>query len=146
MTEVLNQLFIGGAWVDAADGATMPVDDPATGEILSHVADAGAKDARLAEEAAVQAQAAWARTAPRARSEILRRAHEIILERTDELAHLMTSEMGKPLAEARGEVAYAAEFFRWFSEEAVRIDGGAARCPTAATACSSPAARSAPAC
>ena len=124
MTEVLTQLFIGGAWVDAADGATMAVDDPATGEILCHVADAGPKDARLAEEAAVQAQAEWARTAPRARSEILRRAHELILERTDELAHLMTSEMGKPLAEARGEVAYAAEFFRWFSEEAVRIDGG----------------------
>ncbi|MYS93707.1 MULTISPECIES: aldehyde dehydrogenase family protein, partial [Streptomyces] len=81
MTEVLTQLFIGGAWVDAADGATMPVDDPATGEILCHVADAGPKDARLAEEAAVQAQAEWARTAPRARSEILRRAHELILER-----------------------------------------------------------------
>ncbi|MGP3989818.1 NAD-dependent succinate-semialdehyde dehydrogenase [Streptomyces sp. 3N207] len=124
MTDTPTQLFIGGSWVDAADGATMPVDNPATGEILCHIADAGLKDARLAEEAAVQAQEEWARTAPRARSEILRRAYEIILERTDELAHLMTSEMGKPLAEARGEVAYAAEFFRWFSEEAVRIDGG----------------------
>ncbi|MYS51299.1 aldehyde dehydrogenase family protein, partial [Streptomyces sp. SID6013] len=119
-----TQLFLGGAWVDAADGAVMPVDDPATGEILAHVADAGPEDARLAEEAAVQAQGEWARTAPRARSEILRRAYEIILERTDALARLMTSEMGKPLTEARGEVAYAAEFFRWFSEEAVRIDGG----------------------
>lgn len=124
MTDTPTQLFVGGAWVDAADGAVMLVDDPATGEILAHVADAGPKDARLAEEAAVQAQQEWARTAPRARSEILRRAYEIILERTDELARLMTSEMGKPLAEARGEVAYAAEFFRWFSEEAVRIDGG----------------------
>ncbi|KUO02752.1 NAD-dependent succinate-semialdehyde dehydrogenase [Streptomyces caeruleatus] len=124
MTDTPTQLFIAGAWADASDGATMPVDDPATGEILCHVADAGPKDARLAEEAAVGAQQAWARTAPRVRSEILRRAHEIILERTDELAHLMTSEMGKPLAEARGEVAYAAEFFRWFSEEAVRVDGG----------------------
>ncbi|WP_369243857.1 NAD-dependent succinate-semialdehyde dehydrogenase [Streptomyces sp. R41] len=124
MTDVPKQLFIGGAWVDAADGATMPVDDPATGEILCHVADAGTKDARLAEDAAVHAQEEWARTAPRARSEILRRAYEIILDRTDDLALLMTSEMGKPLAEARGEVAYAAEFFRWFSEEAVRIDGG----------------------
>jgi succinate-semialdehyde dehydrogenase/glutarate-semialdehyde dehydrogenase len=92
--------------------------------VLCHVADAGPKDARLAEDAAAQAQEEWARTAPRARSEILRRAYELILERTDELAHLMTAEMGKPLAEARGEVAYAAEFFRWFSEEAVRIDGG----------------------
>ncbi|WP_406174923.1 NAD-dependent succinate-semialdehyde dehydrogenase [Streptomyces canus] len=129
MTDTPTQLFIGGAWLDAADGATMPVDDPATGEILCHVADAGPKDARLAEAAAVQTQEEWARTAPRARSEILRRAYEIILERTDELAHLMTAEMGKPLAEARGEVAYAAEFFRWFSEEAVRIDGGAGILP-----------------
>jgi succinate-semialdehyde dehydrogenase/glutarate-semialdehyde dehydrogenase len=122
--DVPKQLFIGGSWRDAADGATMTVDDPATGEIIAHVADAGPKDARLAEDAAVEAQEEWSRTAPRARSEILRRAYEIILSRTDELALLMTSEMGKPLAEARGEVAYAAEFFRWFSEEAVRIDGG----------------------
>jgi succinate-semialdehyde dehydrogenase/glutarate-semialdehyde dehydrogenase len=129
MTDTPTQLFIGGAWVDAADGATLPVDDPATGEIIAHVADAGPKDARLAEDAAVRAQEEWARTAPRVRSEILRRAYEIILERTDELAHTMTAEMGKPLAEARGEVAYAAEFFRWFSEEAVRIDGGAGILP-----------------
>ncbi|GAA2655368.1 NAD-dependent succinate-semialdehyde dehydrogenase [Streptomyces vastus] len=129
MTDTPTQLFIGGAWVDAADGATLPVDDPATGEIIAHVADAGPKDARLAEDAAVAAQEGWARTAPRARSEILRRAYEIIIDRTDELAHLMTAEMGKPLAEARGEVAYAAEFFRWFSEEAVRIDGGAGILP-----------------
>ncbi|MEW2447078.1 NAD-dependent succinate-semialdehyde dehydrogenase [Streptomyces parvulus] len=124
MSDTPTQLFIGGTWTDAADGAVLPVHDPATGEIVRHVADAGAKDARLAEDAAVRAQEAWARTAPRARSEILRRAHEIVLDRTDELARLMTAEMGKPLAEARGEVAYAAEFFRWFSEEAVRIDGG----------------------
>ncbi|MFH8462982.1 NAD-dependent succinate-semialdehyde dehydrogenase [Streptomyces sp. NPDC017991] len=129
MTDTPTRLFIGGAWVDAADGATMPVDDPATGEILCHVADGGLKEARLAEDAAVRAQEAWARTAPRARSEILRRAHELVLERTGELAHLMTSEMGKPLAEARGEVAYAAEFFRWFSEEAVRVDGGCGTLP-----------------
>jgi succinate-semialdehyde dehydrogenase/glutarate-semialdehyde dehydrogenase len=129
MTDTPTQLFIGGTWVDAADGATLPVDDPATGEIIAHVADAGPKDARLAEDAAVAAQEGWARTAPRARSEILRRAYEIIIDRTDELAHLMTAEMGKPLAEARGEVAYAAEFFRWFSEEAVRIDGGAGVLP-----------------
>ncbi|MCI3278120.1 NAD-dependent succinate-semialdehyde dehydrogenase [Streptomyces cylindrosporus] len=123
MSDVPKQLFIGGMWQDAADGTTMPVDDPATGEILCHVADAGPKDARLAEDAAVAAQPEWARTAPRARSEILRRAYEILLARTEELALLMTSEMGKPLAEARGEVAYAAEFFRWFSEEAVRVGG-----------------------
>ncbi|MFD7436221.1 NAD-dependent succinate-semialdehyde dehydrogenase [Streptomyces sp. NPDC059861] len=122
--DVRKQLLIGGTWLDAADGATMAVDDPATGETIAHVADAGPKDARLAEDAAVRAEREWAHTAPRARSEILRRAYEIILDRTDQLARLMTSEMGKPLAEARGEVAYAAEFFRWFSEEAVRIDGG----------------------
>ncbi|MEU3852925.1 NAD-dependent succinate-semialdehyde dehydrogenase [Streptomyces sp. NPDC029554] len=133
MTEVRRQLFIGGAWADAAHGATLPVDDPATGEVIAHVADAGPEDARLAEEAAVSAQPGWARTAPRARSEILRRAYELILERTDELARLMTSEMGKPLAEARGEAAYAAEFLRWFSEEAVRIDGGLGLLPDGRT-------------
>jgi succinate-semialdehyde dehydrogenase/glutarate-semialdehyde dehydrogenase len=122
--DVPKQLFIGGTWVDAADGATMPVDNPATGEVVCHVADAGAKDAQLAVDAAVRVQEEWAATAPRVRSEILRRAYDIIISRTDELALLMTTEMGKPLAEARGEVAYAAEFFRWFSEEAVRIEGG----------------------
>jgi succinate-semialdehyde dehydrogenase / glutarate-semialdehyde dehydrogenase len=124
MIDVAKQLFIRGAWQDAADGATMPVRDPATGEVICHIADGGAKDAQLAEEAAVQAQEEWAATSPRYRSEILRRAYEIILSRADELAALVTSEMGKPLAEAKGEVLYAAEFFRWFSEEAVRIEGG----------------------
>ncbi|WP_309115883.1 NAD-dependent succinate-semialdehyde dehydrogenase [Saccharothrix sp.] len=124
MIDVPKQLFIGGTWVDAVDGATMPVDDPATGEVVCHVADGGTKDAQLAVEAAVRVQDEWAATAPRARSEILRRAYDIIVARTDELALLMTTEMGKPLAEARGEVAYAAEFFRWFSEEAVRVEGG----------------------
>ncbi|GAB2961194.1 NAD-dependent succinate-semialdehyde dehydrogenase [Saccharothrix stipae] len=124
MIDVPRQLFIDGAWLDAADRATMPVHDPATGEVICHVADAGPKDALLAEDAAVRVQEEWAATAPRARGEILRRAYEIIVSRTDELAALMTAEMGKPLAEARGEVAYAAEFFRWFAEEAVRIDGG----------------------
>ncbi len=118
------QLLIAGTWRDATDGATMPVSDPATGEIICEVADAGPADVLLAEDAAAAAQQEWGRTAPRARSEILRRAYEIVISRTDELALLMTSEMGKPLAEARGEVAYAAEFLRWFSEEAVRIDGG----------------------
>ncbi|MFD5074032.1 NAD-dependent succinate-semialdehyde dehydrogenase [Streptomyces sp. NPDC058371] len=124
MNDVPEQLFIGGVWRDALDGGTFAVEDPATGAVIGRVADAGPKDARLAEDAAVEAQEEWARTAPRARSEILRRAYELVLSRSDELALLMTSEMGKPLAEARGEVAYAAEFFRWFSEEAVRIDGG----------------------
>jgi succinate-semialdehyde dehydrogenase/glutarate-semialdehyde dehydrogenase len=130
---VNTQLFVGGKWIDAADGATLPVDNPATGEVLCTVADAGPADARLAEEAAGNAQADWARTAPRERGEILRRGHELILSKVDELAALMTSEMGKPLAEARGEVVYAAEFFRWFAEEAVRIDGGFGSLPDGRT-------------
>ncbi|GAB2587574.1 NAD-dependent succinate-semialdehyde dehydrogenase [Streptomyces capparidis] len=124
LDRVPGRLLIGGAWQDAADGATTPVDDPATGEVLCRVADAGPEDAWAAEEAAVRAQEGWARTAPRERGEILRRAHELLLARTEEFALLITSEMGKPLAEARREVAYAAEFFRWFAEEAVRIEGG----------------------
>ena len=128
-----TQLFIDGKWVDAEDGATLPVDNPATGEVLCAVADAGPVDAKRAEDAAVAAQADWARVAPRERSEILRRAYELIMSKVDELAALMTAEMGKPLAEARGEVAYAAEFFRWFAEEAVRIDGGFGSLPDGRT-------------
>jgi succinate-semialdehyde dehydrogenase/glutarate-semialdehyde dehydrogenase len=129
---VPKQLFIGGSWQDASDGGRFAVDDPATGERLCEVADASPADGQRALDAAVSAQEAWAATAPRARSEILRRAYEIILERREELALLMTLEMGKPLAEARGEVGYAAEFFRWFSEEAVRIEGGFTRTPDGA--------------
>ncbi|MFJ9038990.1 NAD-dependent succinate-semialdehyde dehydrogenase [Streptomyces sp. NPDC102406] len=126
---VPKRLHIAGAWRPAAADRTMPVDNPATGAPLCEVADASPEDGRAALDAAVAAQREWAATAPRARSEILRRAHEIILDRTEDLALLMTLEMGKPLAEARGEVAYAAEFFRWFAEEAVRIDGGYALSP-----------------
>jgi succinate-semialdehyde dehydrogenase / glutarate-semialdehyde dehydrogenase len=114
-------LFIDGVWAPAASGRTFAVENPATGEILAHVADGGEADALRAIAAADSAQKGWARTAPRERSEILRRAYDIIMSRQDDLALIMTSEMGKPLAEARGEVAYAAEFFRWFSEEAVRV-------------------------
>ncbi|TDP95121.1 NAD-dependent succinate-semialdehyde dehydrogenase [Labedaea rhizosphaerae] len=126
---VPKQLFIAGKWVDASGGATMPVHDPATGEVLCEVADATPADGAAALDAAVAAQADWAATAPRARSEILRTAYELITARADDLAALMTAEMGKPLAEARGEVAYGAEFFRWFSEEAVRIEGGLSTTP-----------------
>ena len=110
------------------------------------VADAAPEDATAALDAAVAAQAAWAATPPRERGEILRRAFDIIMARTDELALLMTLEMGKPLAEAKGEVAYAAEFFRWFSEEAVRIDGGYAARPDGTSRILVSASRSAPAC
>ena len=124
LTRVPRRLFIDGAWATAYDGGEFPVENPATGRRLCLVADGGPEDGRRAVDAAVRAQPAWARTAPRTRSEILRRAYELLTGRVEDLAHLMTLEMGKPLAEARGEVAYAAEFFRWFSEEAVRIDGG----------------------
>ncbi|MFJ4713678.1 NAD-dependent succinate-semialdehyde dehydrogenase [Streptomyces sp. NPDC088785] len=126
---VPKDLHIDGAWHPAAAHRTMPVDNPATGATLCHVADAGPADGARALAAATRAQRAWAATAPRERAEILRRAHEILIARTDDLALLMTLEMGKPLAEARGEVAYAAEFFRWFAEEAVRVDGGYATSP-----------------
>lgn len=127
--DVPKQLFIGGDWRDAESGRTLSVDNPATGEELCQIADASPADGRRAVEAAVAAQAAWAATPPRVRSEILRRAFDIIIARTEDLALLMTLEMGKPLAEARAEVAYGAEFFRWFSEEAVRIDGGMMTAP-----------------
>ncbi|MCD1145326.1 NAD-dependent succinate-semialdehyde dehydrogenase [Kocuria sp. LUK] len=121
--KVSTGLFIDGQWCEAASGARFDVVNPATEEVVATVADGGAEDARRAIETAGRTQKEWARTAPRERSEILRRAYELIMERQDELALVMTTEMGKPFAEARGEVAYAAEFFRWFSEEAVRIGG-----------------------
>ncbi|WP_022884347.1 NAD-dependent succinate-semialdehyde dehydrogenase [Glaciibacter superstes] len=116
-------LFLSNEWVDATEGKTFTVENPATGEVLAQVADGSVADAERAIQAAGAAQRDWAKTSPRERSEILRRAYDLIIERTEELAAIMTAEMGKPLAEARGEVAYGAEFFRWFSEEAVRISG-----------------------
>jgi len=116
-------LFINGEWVPATAGATFAVRDPATGAVLAQVADASPEDGIRALDAAVAAQVEWAATAPRVRSDILRKAFDLVRERTEELALLMTLEMGKPLAEARGEVAYGGEFLRWFSEEAVRISG-----------------------
>ncbi|GGN99543.1 NAD-dependent succinate-semialdehyde dehydrogenase [Nocardia rhizosphaerihabitans] len=118
-----HQLFIGGEWIDAASGDTFPVRDPATGQTVHEVADATADDAIRALDAAVAAQESWAATAPRTRSDILRAAWQLVQERKEDLALLMTVEMGKPIAEARGEVAYGGEFLRWFSEEAVRIHG-----------------------
>jgi succinate-semialdehyde dehydrogenase / glutarate-semialdehyde dehydrogenase len=126
-------LFIGGSWRPAASGRTLTVDDPATGKVLCEVADASPSDGMDALAAAVAAQAAFAAMPPRDRGEILRRAYELIMQRIDDLALLMTLEMGKPLAESRGEISYAAEFFRWFAEEAVRIDGGYAVAPNGAS-------------
>jgi succinate-semialdehyde dehydrogenase/glutarate-semialdehyde dehydrogenase len=126
-------LLIAGQWRDATGGATLEIDDPATGEVIAHVADASVEDGTAALDAAVAAQAEWAKVPPRDRGEILRSAFEKITERADEFAMLMTLEMGKPLAEARGEVAYGAEFFRWFSEEAVRVHGRYSVAPNGAT-------------
>ncbi|MGN6413477.1 NAD-dependent succinate-semialdehyde dehydrogenase [Flexivirga sp.] len=131
--QVKKQLFIGGTWRDAEGGATLEVDNPATGGALARVADASVADGAAALTAASEAQAEWARSAPRDRSEILRAAYELIVERTDAFAELMTLEMGKPLAEARGEVAYGSEFFRWFAEEAVRVSGRYSVAPNGAT-------------
>ncbi|EOD67862.1 NAD-dependent succinate-semialdehyde dehydrogenase [Amycolatopsis vancoresmycina] len=127
-----KELFIGGKWVAAESGKTFPVVDPATGRELCQVADASPADGVAALDAAVAAQADFAKMAPRERGEILRRAYELLMKRQEELALLMTLEMGKPLAESKGEIAYAAEFFRWFAEEAVRIDGGYATAPNGA--------------
>jgi len=120
---VPKQLLIGGEWRDATGGRTFAVEDPATGESLCAVADATPDDALAALDAAVAAQAGWAATPPNERSEILHRAFLALGEQADELALLMTLEMGKAVAESKGEIAYAAEFFRWFSGEALRIDG-----------------------
>ena len=130
IAKVPKGLYIDGGWRDARTGGTLPIEDPSTGETLCEVADARIEDAMAALDAAVAAQKRWAAHPPRERGEILRRAYEIIVSRVDELALLMTLEMGKPLGEAKAEVAYAAEFFRWFSEEAVRIDGNYAVAPT----------------
>ena len=126
-------LFIGGTWRNSSDGATLAVEDPATGRTLTDVADATVADGRAALEAAAAAQSSWATTPPRDRSEILRTAYERITARTEEFALCMTLEMGKPLADSRAEVVYGAEFFRWFAGEAVRIHGRYAVAPNGAT-------------
>ena len=113
--------FIGGGFRET--GSTFDVENPATGEVIAQVSDGGPDEAKAAMDAACEAAEAWAATDPRDRAETLRRSYELIIERADTFAALMTLEMGKPLAEARGEVTYGAEFLRWFAEEAVRIDG-----------------------
>jgi succinate-semialdehyde dehydrogenase/glutarate-semialdehyde dehydrogenase len=116
-------LFIGGSWREAEGGARFDVRDPADASVITDVADGSTADALAALDAAVAAQADWARTPPRERGEILRRAFELVTARADDFAALMSLEMGKTVKEAKGEVAYGAEFFRWYSEEAVRIHG-----------------------
>lgn len=133
IASVPTGLLIGGSWRDSSDGGTLKVEDPSTGEILTEVADATVADGKAALDAAVAAQAEWAKVPPRDRGEILRSAFERLTERADDFAMLMTLEMGKTLAESRGEVTYGAEFFRWFAEEAVRVHGRYAVAPNGAT-------------
>ncbi len=121
---VATDLLIGGSWERAVSGATFPVHDPATGEELTRVADASPEDGQRALDAAVAAQRDFAATSPRDRYDMLMKAFDLLTERIDDLALLMTLEMGKPLPESRGEITYAAEFFRHFAGEALRIDGG----------------------
>ncbi|MCE7483151.1 NAD-dependent succinate-semialdehyde dehydrogenase [Microbacterium profundi] len=123
LDRVPSGLFIGGQWVDATGGGTFDVRDPATNAVIHSIADATPDDGIRALDAAVEAQASWAATPARTRSDILRRTFDLVQEHKEDLALLMTLEMGKPLAESRGEVVYGGEFLRWFSEEAVRISG-----------------------
>jgi succinate-semialdehyde dehydrogenase / glutarate-semialdehyde dehydrogenase len=123
LEQVPTELYIGGEWRAASGGGSFAVEDPATTEVLVEVADAQVEDAIAALAAAAERQEEWGAHPPRERGEILRRAYEAIVAQTEDLALLMTLEMGKALAESRAEITYAAEFFRWFSEEAVRIHG-----------------------
>lgn len=123
LAKVPTKLLIGGKWREASSGETFDVENPATGETIATLSSANSDDAVAALDAACAVQDEWARTSPRERSEILRRAFDLVHERADEFAALMTLEMGKPFAESKGEVTYGGEFLRWFSEEAVRDYG-----------------------
>ncbi|WP_209616799.1 NAD-dependent succinate-semialdehyde dehydrogenase [Saccharothrix coeruleofusca] len=123
ISRVPKGVLVNGRSRPAARGGTLVVEDPATGEPLCEVADGTPEDGMAALEAAVAAQESWAATPPRRRGEVLRRAHDLLVERAEEFALLITLEMGKSLAESRAEVEYGANYLRWFGEEAVRIDG-----------------------
>ena len=127
-----TQLLIGGEWRDGSDGGRIDVENPATEDVVTSVAAGTPSDATRACDAAEAAQPGWAATAPRARSEILRACWQSLVDHTDELATLITTEHGKPLADAKAEVAYSAEFFRWNAEEAVRIRGSLGDAPSGA--------------
>jgi succinate-semialdehyde dehydrogenase/glutarate-semialdehyde dehydrogenase len=126
-----TELFIDGKW-SGGSGGTLPVLDPSTGNRIGEVARAGADDVARAVEAAASALPGWVATAPRERGEVLRKAFELMISRREEIAYVMSLEMGKSLTDSRAEVTYAAEFFRWFSEEAVRIGGELRRAPSGA--------------
>ncbi len=124
-----NRLLIGDQWLDASDGAEVEVLDPATAEVIATVPSGSSADARAAVDAADDASDSWADTPPRQRAELLRSSFELMIERADELATLIVLEMGKTFGESKAEIAYAAEFYRWFSEEAVRNDGSVTTAP-----------------
>src|SRR5690606_3775044 len=121
---VPKQLLVGGQWRDAEGGAVLEVRDPSTGQVLCEVADASPADGMAALDAAVAAQADFAAMSPQERSDILTRALQLLHERIDDLAMLMTLGKGKPRAEAQGEIAHAAAFFPHFGREAPRLNGG----------------------
>jgi succinate-semialdehyde dehydrogenase/glutarate-semialdehyde dehydrogenase len=129
LASVPKGLLIDGVWRDSSDGSTLDVTDPATGQVIATIASATAADGMAALDAADRAQKAWAKTAPRVRAEILRKSFDRVIELADDFAILMSIEMGKPFAEAKGEVMYGAEFLRWFSEETARVAGRFATAP-----------------
>lgn len=133
LLDVPTGLLLGGRWVSASLRKPLPVDDPSTGEVIARVADATVEDADEALRLAHDTRERWENVPPRERGEILRRAYELMMERIEPLALVMTLEMGKPLAESRAEVAYAADYLRWFSEEAVRIGGSWRNSPDGAS-------------
>ncbi|HLT82863.1 MAG TPA: NAD-dependent succinate-semialdehyde dehydrogenase [Phototrophicaceae bacterium] len=130
--DVPTDLLVGGTWRGGEDGGRIDVRDPSSGAVLASVADAGVGDAEAAVDAAAAAAAGWAATAPRERAELLRRVFTLMHERSEELALLISLENGKSLADARSEVTYAAEFFRWYGEEAVRLRGQVGLSPSGA--------------
>jgi succinate-semialdehyde dehydrogenase / glutarate-semialdehyde dehydrogenase len=132
LSKVPTDLFIGGTWRAASEGGRFDVTDPATGDVIAQVADASAEDGLAAVAAAHQAGIAWAATPPRQRAEVLRKAWQLMTERADEIATLISLENGKALTDAKGEATYAAEFFRWYSEETVRMDGMGTTAPSGA--------------
>ncbi|MCB1575517.1 MAG: aldehyde dehydrogenase family protein, partial [Xanthomonadales bacterium] len=114
------QCLVDGQWIDHKQGATCDVGNPATGERLGTVPDLGADETNAAIDAAQAAFPAWAKKTAKERAQILRRMYELMLEHQDDLARILTAEQGKPLAEAKGEIAYSAAFLEWFGEEAKR--------------------------
>jgi len=132
LSKVPTDLFIGGTWRAASEGGRFDVLDPATGDVIAQVADGSVEDGLAAVNAAAEAGPGWAATPPRQRAEILRRAWELMTQRADEIATLISLENGKALTDAKGEAAYAAEFFRWYSEETVRMDGLVTTAPSGA--------------